>query len=171
LFPTEDKRTQNVWNNFDEAQASFEKITPHQTTVADLKKLGFDPHSVPNIKLLTYLDVIKRFIPNQSITKDDLPVDIKNCIESKDCCQAYELDLDVAKSKRFGNLFLDIFGFKKKAHITGWNFKALIIIKDDLVIYKLRSGEPNVDRLDKKVKPLGPFQELDGLVSRLPGMM
>jgi hypothetical protein len=52
----------------------------------------------------------------------------------------------------------------------GWNFKALIIIKDDVVTYKLRSGQPNVDRFEKKTKPLGPLQELDGLVGKIPGM-
>ena len=171
LFPSEDARTLNSWTNFDATQITFDSIVPHQTTVEDLKKMGLEPHSSPNIKLLTYLDVITRFIPNQSITKDDLPPDIKTCIESRDCCHAYELNLDVTRSKREGNLVLDIFNFKKKTHITGWNFKGLIIIKDGVVTYKLISGEPRVDRMDKKVRPLGPLQELDGLINRVPGMM
>ena len=171
LFPSEDQRTKTAWTNFYEAEDAFDKIIPHQTTVADLKQMGFDPHTASNVKILNYLDIIERFIPNQSITKEDLHEAVRNCIESKECCSAYELTLDIRKSKRFGSLWLDIFGFKKKTHITGWNYKALILIKDDLVTYKLRSGQPNIDRLEKKVKPLGPFQELDGLVSKLPGMM
>jgi len=171
MFPVEQARTLNLWTNYDETQITFGKIIPNQTTVEDLKALGLDPHTSPNIKVLTYLDVIARFIPNQSITKDDLPPDIKKCIESRDCCQAYELNLDVSKSKRYGNLFLDVFNFKKTTRITGWNFKGLIVIQDGLVTYKLVSGEPSVNRLDKKVRPLGPFQELDGLAAKLPGMM
>ena len=167
LFPSEDRRTLNQWKSFDETQLAFDKIIPHQTSTADLKKMGLDPHSSPNIQLLTYLDVINRFIPNQSITKDDLPPDIKSCLESKDCCQAYELKLEVAKSKREGNLILDMFNFKKKTKITGWSFKGLIVIKDNIVSYKLVSGEPIVDRMDKKVRPLGPLQELDGLVTHM----
>jgi len=168
LLPSEDKRTVNRWNSFDDTQLSFDKIIPHQTTTEDLKKMGLDPHSSGNIKVLTYLDVINRFIPNQSITKDDLPPDVKTCIESKDCCQAYELNLDIAKSKREGNVILDIFNFKKKTKITGWNFKGLIVIKDELVTYKLVSGEPIVDKMDKKIRPLGPFQELDGMITKMP---
>lgn len=171
MFPTEDKLSQSTWQSFAEAQIAFDKITPHQTDIEDLKKLGFDPFITPNIKLLTYRDIIERFIPNHSITMQDLQEDVRLCIQSKDCCQAYELDLDTTKSKRYGNLCLDVLGFKKKTRITGWNFKALVIIKDGVVTYKLRSGEPNVDRLEKKVKPLGPFQELDGLAGRLPGVM
>ena len=171
LFPTEDRRTVNQWQSYDETQLTFDKIVPHQTTVADLKSMGLEPFSSSNIKLLTYLDVINRFIPNQSITKEDLPPDIRNCIESKDCCQAYEVDLDVNHSKRFGNLVLDVFNFKKKTRITGWTFKGLIIIKDGMVTYKLVSGEPNINRLEKKIRPLGPFQELDGWLGKMPGMM
>ncbi len=168
LFPSEDKKTVVQWQNYDQTQSTFDKIIPHQTTVDDLKKMGLDPHSSPNIKLLNYLDVIRRFIPNQSITKEDLPADVKACIESQDCCQAYELDLDVTSNKRFGNLVLDMFNFKKKTRTTGWNFKGLIVLKDEVVSYKLVSGEPSVDRLEKKVRPLGPFQELDSLITKIP---
>jgi len=171
MLPTEVKRSRTPWESFEEAQAAYDKIIPHKTTVADLKSLGFDPATTPNIKILTYLDLINRFIPNDSITMADLQPDVRACIESKDCCHAYEMSLDVLNSKRYGNVAMDVFGFKKYTHITGWNFKALIIVKDDIVAYKIRSGEPNVNRYDRKKKPLGPFQELDGLVGKLPGMM
>ena len=170
LFPSEQKTTRSHWQSFDEAQAAFDKITAHKTSVDDLKSLGFDPSSTPNVKLLTYLDLIERFIPNQSITWDDLQPDVRACIESKDCCHAYALDLDIVNNKRFGNLFLDVFGFKKNTRITGWSFRALIILKDDMVAYKLRSGEPNVERYEKKIKPLGPLQDLESLITKVPGM-
>ena len=170
LFPSESKTTRSRWQNFDEAQAAFDKITPHKTSVDDLKSLGFDPTTTPNIKVLTYLDLIERFIPNQSITLKDLQPDVRACIESKDCCHAYELDLDISNNKRYGNLALDVFGFKKNTRITGWSFKALIIVKDDMVAYKIRSGEPNIERYEKKLKPLGPFQDLENLVTKVPGM-
>ena len=171
MFPTDDRRTRTPWTNFMEAQAAFDKVKPHVTTVGDLRELGFDPHTTPNVKILTYLDLINRFIPNNSITKADLPPDVALCIEAKECCRAYELNLDLSHSYRYGNLCLDVFGFKKKTHTTGWQFKALIILKDDVVRYKISSGEPFVDRYEKKVKPLGPFQELDSLVTKVPGMM
>jgi hypothetical protein len=170
LFPSDSKTTRSHWQSFDEAQAAFDKITPHKTTVEDLKSLGFDPSTTPNVKLLTYLDLIERFIPNQSITWNDLQPDVRACIESKDCCHAYALDLDIIRNKRYGNLILDVFGFKKNTRITGWSFRALIILKDDMVAYKLRAGEPNIERYEKKTKPLGPLQDLEGLITKVPGM-
>ena len=170
LLPTEDKRARTPWTNFLDADAAFDKIVPHKTTVADLKDLGFDPHTTPNVKILTYLEIINRFLPNSSVTMNDLQPDVRACIESKDCCHAYELSLDINSNKRYGSVLLDVFGFKKQSHITGWSYRALIIVKDDVVSYKLRAGEPNVNKYEKKVKPLGPLQELDNLIWKLPGM-
>ena len=169
LFPSDTNRTKTTWQSFEEAQAAFDKIVPHETTHDDLKRLGFDPEITPNIKVLTYLDIIRRFIPNQSITKEDLQDDVRQCIESKDCCHAYEVDLDISQGKRYGTLVLDVFGFEKYNHITGWNFKGLILVRDDVVVYKIRSGQPLVDRIEKKTKPLGPLQDLEGLITKVPG--
>jgi hypothetical protein len=71
------------------------------------------------------------------------------------------VELQDIQDKRHGSLILDIFGFKRKTHESGWRFKGLILIKDELVVYKLSSGEPLVSREEKKLKPLGPLQELD----------
>ncbi len=169
LFSSTSQRARTPWQNFEEAETAFDKIVPHKTTVPELKVMGFDPLTTPNIKILTYLDLIQRFIPNSSITMADLQPDVRACIESKDCCHAYEMELDLIDAKRFGNLALDILGFKRNTKTTGWRYKALVIVKDDVVAYKIRSGEPNVDRVEKKSRPLGPLQELDNAVSKLLG--
>ncbi|PYJ01184.1 MAG: hypothetical protein DME25_18675 [Verrucomicrobia bacterium] len=171
LFSSSSQRSRTPWQNFDEAQAAYDKVVPHKTTLAELKTLGFDPISTPNVKILTYLDLIQRFIPNASISLKDLQPDVRDCIESKDCCHAYEMDLDMTNNKRFGNLALDMFGFDRRTKTSGWTFKALIIVKDDVVAYKIRSGEPNVDRIERMTKPLGPLQELDNTLLKLVGSM
>jgi hypothetical protein len=170
MFMTENHRSVTTWTNFDDAEAAFNRIVVHKTSVEDLKDLGFDPHITPNIKVLNYLDIIERFIPNSSITKEDLHPDVRQCIELKEGCMGYELDLDIVRRRRFGNLALDMTGFTKKTQVYGWNYKALLLIKDGVVVYKLRSGQPNVDKIERKIKPLGPLQEVDGLVSKIPGI-
>ena len=169
FFTSENHRSVTQWENYDEADSAFNKIVPHQTRVEDLKVLGFDPHITPNIKILNYLDIIERFIPNSSITKEDLHPDVRTCIELKEGCMGYELDLDIVRKHRFGNLALDMTGFTKKTKIYGWNYKALLLIKDGVVVYKLRSGQPNVDKIERKIKPLGPIQEIDNLIGKIPG--
>ncbi|MGV3757426.1 MAG: hypothetical protein ACO1QS_18765 [Verrucomicrobiota bacterium] len=49
---------------------------------------------------------------------------------------------------------------------VGWNFKALILVHDDQVVFKLWSGQPNTERHERKTRPLGPIQELEGLSGR-----
>ena len=83
---------------------------------------------------------------------------------AKDNCQAYELDLTVTRSKRYGNLFLDTFAFNRKTRETGWNFKALVVLNCGKAVYRLWSGEPNLERYETMKKPLGPLQELDGTI-------
>ena len=170
LFISENMRSVTTWENFDQAEAAFDKIIPHKTRVEDLKALGFCPHTTPNIKILNYLDIIQRFIPNSSITMKDLHPDVRSCIELKDGCMGYELDLDIIRKQRFGSLALDMTGFKKETQIYGWDYKALLLIKDGVVVYKLRSGQPSIDKIELKVKPLGPVQEIDGLIRNIPGI-
>lgn len=171
LLPSEVKKDKTPWHSFEEAQAAFDRVIPHETSVEDLRQMGFDPARTPNVRILTYLDLINRFLPNNSVRMEDLHPDVRACIEAKELSSAYELTIDVSDSQRYGSVLLDIFGFVKKSHITGWRFQALILVRNERVAYKLRSGEPNLDRSERKVKPLGPLQELDSMVNRIPGML
>jgi hypothetical protein len=161
LFSSSQSITVSRWNNYDDVEAAFGKITPYQTTVADLQKLGFDPKILPNVKILTYVDIVQTFLPNAGIHKEDLPAAVRECIEAKEKSRAYLVDLQNLVNRRHGNLVLDMFGFRRESHGSGWQFKGMILINTDLVVYKLSSGEPLVSFEENKIKPLGPFQELD----------
>ncbi len=152
--------TKSPWLDFPEAKAAFDLIEPGQTTIEELRALGFDPFSNPNVRILNYLDIQNRFLPNQSVRWETLPGPVRQSLDAKEKSLAYELDLTVLNSQRYGNLLLDMFSFNRKTHETGWNFKALVLLNHDKVIYKLWSGQPHVDRYDQKKKPLGPFQEI-----------
>ena len=67
LLPRQQKIVVTPWSSFEEANKAFDLITPYQTKKNELEQLGFDPKVTPNIKILNYLDLIKRFMPNQSM--------------------------------------------------------------------------------------------------------
>ncbi|MCP3873232.1 MAG: hypothetical protein GY699_08785, partial [Desulfobacteraceae bacterium] len=67
LLPSIKQTTKSPWQHFEEAKRSFDLIVPHKTTSEDLKRIGFDPFETPNVKLITYLELLERFMPNQSI--------------------------------------------------------------------------------------------------------
>ena len=166
MFSHSESSTVSRWKSYDDANVAFEKIAPNRTTVKDLRTLGFDPQVSPNVKILTYVDIVKTFIPNPAIQKEDLPDAVRECIKAKENGRAYLVELRDVQERRHGNLFLDVFGFVRRTHESGWEFKGLILIKGDLVMYKLSSGEPQVSREDTKIKPLGPLQELDNTVTK-----
>ena len=161
LFPSGTVNTVCRWESFAQAQADFDQIIPYTTTVADLQKLGYDPYATPNAKLLTFLDVLQRFLVNPSVRKEDMPQSVQDAALTQEHCWGFEMELSSTDRKRFGNLFLDMTGFRRNTRETGWAIKVLIVLKDDVVVYKLRSGAPHLNRLERIKKPLGPLQEVD----------
>jgi hypothetical protein len=159
LLPSakETKRTQ-LWGTFDDVKGAFERIIPYQTTSDELQKIGFDPASTPNLRILTYLEIIQRFMFNPSIKKEDLDKGIQECIDAKTNCRAYEIRLRNISSNRYGNVMLDLFNFKRRTKQTGWEFEALVVMVNGTVVHKFWGGTPVIDE-DKEVKnPLGPLQ-------------
>lgn len=153
----ETARTQ-LWGTFDEAKEAFEQITPYKTSSDDLRKLGFDTTSTSNLKILTYLDIIQRFMFNPSIKKEDLDKGIQECIDAKTNCSAYQIRLRNISSSRYGNVMLDLFNFKRRTKDSGWEFEALVVMVNGTVVHKFWGGTPLIDE-DREVKnPLGPLQ-------------
>jgi hypothetical protein len=154
LLPTKQNNTQIPWQTFDEAKTAFEQIKPNQTTLSQLKDTGFDPDKTPNIKIINYLDVIQYFMANPSIRKADLDPHLAVCLDLRELCYAYEMQPEDIHSKRYGNAFMDLLNFRRKTKISGWRFKALIVMNQEVVAYKLWSGEPQVLEHEDKRNPL-----------------
>jgi len=161
-LPRTEDTTRSRWNSFDEAMSDYEKITPYVTTVEELKGLGYDPYTQPNIRILSYLDIIQRFMPNQAITLDDLDPGLSFCIQSRNLCQAYEARPQKAKTKRIGNVLMDLLTFKRHTIASGWSFNALIVLSDGIVVYKVWSGDPIISGDKLRKNPLGPLQGVSG---------
>ena len=161
-LPKGESKTRSQWNSFDEAKASFDNIILHETTTSDLQALGFDPYSTPNVRILSYLDILQKFSPNNSVTPEDFPPSVRSCLASREACLAYEATPGVNTSKRVGNVVLDLLKFKRERIQTGWNFKALIVIDHNVVVYKIWSGVPFIDEGQIHKNPLGPFQDSVG---------
>ena len=161
LLPSQQKIVITPWNSYGEAKNAFDRITPYQTKKNELEELSFAPLVTSNIQILNYLDIMERFMPNQSITIEDLALGLQDCLADQEECIAYEIIIRKFDSQRFGNVFLDLFNFRRKTTISGWDFKALIVIKDNLVVYKLSSGTPDTDEFHDTKNPLGPLQSAD----------
>lgn len=167
LLPSAKQITRSQWETFDDAKMAFDKIIPYKTTAEELGRLGFDPFSTPNVRILTYLDIIQRFMFNPSIKKEELDEGIQACIDAKNNCRAYEIELRNIANKRYGNFWLDFFNFRRKIKESGWQFNALVVIVNDMVVYKLWGGKPIVDEGKETKNPLGPLQNSGDLIRDL----
>ncbi len=164
MLPSMKQTTKSPWQHFEDAKRAFDMIEPHKSNREDLKRLGFDPFEVPNVKLITYLDLFKIFLPNDSIKMENLDPGVQACLQARDLCQGYEVSPQMLDSKRYGNVFLDLLNFRRKKSTTGWKFKALIVLNKDLVVHKVWGGEPNVSEFEDKKNPLGPLQNIDNIM-------
>lgn len=160
LLPKGEVVTEGPWKNFQEAQQTFDKITPNKTTIEALKPLGLSLDSNPNVTLLNYSDVLRRFIPGSSVGTLDLDPGILECLSAKTACKGYEINQKVIVRHRYGNFWADFLNFKRKVDIVGWSFRGTLLTKDDLIIYKLTGGQPVIHERDENENPLGPLQGL-----------
>lgn len=158
LLPTTKQTVRSPWESFENAKQAFDKILPYSTTAQDLVILGFDPFSTPNIRIMTYLDIMNVFMPNPSIGREQLAQGIQACIDAREGCKAYKLEPKMVNTKRDGNIILDLFNFRRNTNSSGWRFDALIVLIDNTVVYKLWGGSPIINENDEAFNPLGPLQ-------------
>jgi hypothetical protein len=160
LLPRSNETTASPWASYQEAQQAFDKLVPGETRADELKAMSLDPASNPNITILNYSDVLRRFLLNQSISVNDLDEGVKNCVTAKTNCRGFEVNQKMLNKQRNGIFILDLLGFKRDTHTNGWAFSGLILIKDGVVIYKLTGGQPSIVSQESNQNPLGPVQML-----------
>lgn len=160
LLPRSEEVTASPWENYVDAQATFDRIVPGETTEEELYSLGLDPGSMPNVAILNYSDVLRRFMANQSVTLSDLDEGVQQCVLAKTDCLGYEINQRLVKKHRNGSFWLDFLGFKRETHMEGWRFNALLLLKDGVVVYKLTGGQPAIQETENQRNPLGPVQSI-----------
>lgn len=158
LLPRSQESTSSPWQTYQDAQQAFDQLVPGETTSVQLKDMALDPSTNPNITILNYTDVLRRFLLSQSISLNDLDEGVRLCVSAKTSCRGFEINQKVLSKQRNGYFLLDLLGFKRDTHTKGWAFSGLILLKDDVVIYKLTGGQPSIVGNESTQNPLGPLQ-------------
>lgn len=168
-LPRSEQVTKSTWKTFDAAKAAYDKVEPGKTSVPELKKMGYDPYGDANVRVMSYLDINRLFVAGDSQTTISIPAAVKVCLEAEAACSGYGINLEHIRRKRSGSAFEDLLNFRRKTHETGWTFRAVFVIHEDRVVYKLWSGVPKIDRETDAENPLGPIQEpVDVLKRAIP---
>ena len=165
LLPSQSEVGTTSFDSYGAVRTAFDQIALKQSSVSDLSGLGFDAQHAPNVAVLSYLEIVERFMPNSSMAFDKLDPAVQDCIMAREACQGYVFKLEHRETQRSGSLFLDLFGFEHTTTETGWNAQVLVLVQNGKITHKLLSGEPNLRVVREQVQPLGPLQDLAGIFS------
>src|SRR5205807_10212531 len=116
LLPKSKEVTASPWQTYQDAQDTFDKIIPGQTTIAELRLMSLDPGSNANIAILNYADVMRKFLLNQSFSISDLDGGVRECVGAKIGCRGFEISQSTVHKQRVGNVALDLLGFYRETH-------------------------------------------------------
>lgn len=158
LLPRGSTESQSGFASFEAARDAIERVKPYETTVAQLKDLGFDVQASANVRQIPYPEVVARLAPNPSVPLAMLDPGIRDCIEARQLCRAYEFSFGRQNSYREGSFWADFLNFRRRTEITGWRFQGLIVARDGVVLFRNYGGEPQIKQTERQSNPLGPLQ-------------
>lgn len=158
LLPRSANDMPSTFVDFAAAQHALETIVPFHTSIEDLPTLGFDPRSGSNVTQIPYPEITTRLAPNPAVPLDAMDPGIRRCILAQTACRGYAFRFGEQHRTRSGDFWLDFLSIKRITHITGWQFDALVVVGDGVVLFRNFGGEPKTERTERQFNPLGPFQ-------------
>lgn len=162
VLPEERSFVQTPFTTYQEAYEAYDNVRLAETTKGQLFTTGYDFATLPNVKELSYLDLIETFMPRDNVTFDDLDPKLRACLKARASCKGYLLQPSHIELDRVGSVMLDVLNFRRTEVTSGWQAQALFVMHNDVVVYKLWSGTQNVSETRQQTNPLGPFQNLGG---------
>jgi hypothetical protein len=153
------KTESSEFKSFEEARLAIEGLTPMKSTLGNLNSMGIDPVKHPNTTILTHADVVRRFVPGSVLGKNDLDPGVVSCLEARDACRGMDVVATRVEKNRTGNFWADFFNFSRRTDTTGWRFNAVILLVNNVVVYRTWGGQPSVNETEVRTNPLGPLQD------------
>jgi hypothetical protein len=168
LLTREQARTA-PWRSFRTTKQAYDRIVVTQTTADDLEALRLDPASSEASTVVSYVDVLAYFAPNKGIALEAADPGVQRCVHIRERCIAWRIEITRRKQQRIGMALLDWMLFRRTTRTTGWDFRMLVLMEDDLVIYKLWSALPSILEYRDRIWPLGFLTELFSVI--VPGIV
>lgn len=160
VLPSTSHETAGPFATYEIAEIAYKVITPGVTDAAKLRELGIDPRTTPNLQVINYVEVMRLFMPTNTVAIADLDPAVQGCIGAKTACVGWLMAPNATATQRTGHVSLDMLGFQRETTETGWSASMLLLLVDDVVVYKLWSGTPRTEERGKETNPLGPAQDL-----------
>ena len=148
------------FQTFDEARSAIDSLIPMRSDISALKRMGIDPEQQPNTLILSHADIVRRFVPSALLKREDLNPGVLACLEAPDACRGWEITAARLSKTRTGNFLADFTNFSRRTETTGWRFNAIVLLVNDVVVYRAWGGQPSINDIEITTNPLGPLQDL-----------
>ncbi|HUO97621.1 MAG TPA: hypothetical protein VMU01_03090 [Rhizomicrobium sp.] len=160
VLPHESSNDTAKFATYEQVMASYNGIALGKTGLNDLPALGFDTRTTPNVEVLSYTEIVDHFLPSETMRLEQAPVAARRCLETQDRCSAYIIHLQHSQKQRNGGVVPDLLGVERDTVTNGWSAKIVLVLQDNVVVYKEMSGIPNSEEHHDTTQPLGPLQDL-----------
>jgi hypothetical protein len=168
LLPEQKAQAAMPFQTYDQVVEAFDQIVPGMTRAEDLTNIGFDARR-GNVDVLSYLGIEERFLPAAGVRWEHLDPGVQACIRAQLYCTGYVFHPARSRSKRTGNFLSDALGFERITHSERWSADVILLVMDGRVVHKVFSGNPRTENWDDKRQPLGPLQDVGGMIARAAG--
>lgn len=158
LLPRGQAATPSPFIDFEAARAALDKVVPFQTTLDQLKELGFDAQGGANVVVIPFPDILGRLVPHPAIPMDAMDVGIRRCLAAQMGCRGYSFHFENQSRRREGGFWADFLNIHRTTIVRGWRFDALVVVGDGVVLFRNHAGQAQIDQVEVQVNPLGPLQ-------------
>jgi hypothetical protein len=123
--------------------AAYARVRPGLTRASQLSRMGFDFGSA-NTQTLSYLGVMERFMPRDSVKFDRLNAAVQDCIVARDHCTALVFrPMDRSRAQSHTS-FLSAIGLGAAAAASDRPPEITLLVRDGRVAFKMISGLPSI---------------------------
>lgn len=123
---------------------AYGRIQPGRTRASELSQYGFDTASTA-VQMLSYLGLMERFIPHDSVRFDRLDSAIKDCVAVRDHCTALVFRSVDHTRNMTARGFFTAFGLDARAAAVPP--QVTFLIRDGRVAFKTISGVAEVTHI------------------------
>ncbi len=162
VLPRTERVAASPFESYHVARTFYDVVEPGRTTVEDLRRLGVDPASTPNLRVASYVELMRLFLPSDQVGLSDLDPNVQACLNARTACEGWILSPSAESTRREGSVALDALGIQRTTTSEGWSAEILLLLVDEVVVYKLWSGTPRSEERRQDTNPLGPAQDLSG---------
>jgi len=116
--------------------AAYERVKPGVTRASQLGRFGLD--TAAHAQVLSYLGVMERFMPHDSVAFDRLDAGVRDCIVARDRCMALVFRAAVPTRAATNHGLFSTFGLGATAAVN--TPQVTLLIRNGRVAFKMMSG-------------------------------